>query len=65
MFSIAKIIFFITQSANKYNNKKKIIPAKRFEPATSWSPSFYSTTAPLTLRHYTPLTMIPLVSGGD
>jgi len=65
MFSIAKIIFFIIQSAKKYNNKKIIIPAKKFEPATSWSPSLYSTAAPLTLRHYTPLGMIPLVCGGD
>jgi len=43
----------------------KKISAKRFEPATSWSLSFYSSAAPLTLRHYTPLGMIPLVCGGD
>ena len=43
----------------------KIIPAKRFEPATPWSPSLYSTAAPLTLRHYTPLGVIPVVCGGD
>jgi hypothetical protein len=57
--------FFIIQSAKKYNNKKVIIPTKRFEPATSWSLSLYSTAAPLTLPHYTPLGMIPLVSSGD
>jgi hypothetical protein len=64
MFSVAKIIFFIIQSAKKFNNNKKI-QAKRFEPVTSWSPSLYSTAALLTLRHYTPLGMIPLVWGGD
>jgi len=63
MFSIAKIIFFIIQSAKKINKKK--IQAKRFKPATSWTPSFYSTAAPLTLRHYTLLGMIPLVCNGD
>ena len=60
-----KNIFFIIQSAKKFNNNNKKIQAKRFEPATSWSPSFYSTAAPLTLGHYTPLGMIPLVCGGD
>ena len=63
MFSIAKIIFSTIQSAKNIIIKK--IPAKRFEPATSWSPSLYSTAAPSTLRHYSPLGMIPLVCGGD
>jgi hypothetical protein len=44
------------------NNKK--FQTKSFEPATSWSPSFYSTAAPLTLGHYSPLGMMPLVGGG-
>jgi hypothetical protein len=65
MFSIAKMILFITQSSQKYNSNNKKISAKRFEAATSWSSSLYSTTAPLTLRQYTPLGMIPLVCGGD
>jgi len=47
MFSIAKIFFYYTE-CKKYNNKK--IPAKIFEPATSRSPSFYSTAAPATLH---------------
>jgi hypothetical protein len=73
MFSIAKIFFYYTE-CKKYNNNNNVnnnnnnnnkILAKRFEPATSWSPSLYSTAAPLTLRHYTPLGMIPLVCGGD
>jgi len=62
MFSIAKIFFFHYTECKKYNKKN---PPKRFEPATSWLPSLYSTAAPLMLRHYTPLGMIPLVCGGD
>jgi hypothetical protein len=65
MFSIAKIFFFIIQGTKSIIIKEIIIPAKIFEPATSWSPSLYSTAAPLKLRHYTPLGMIQLVSGGD
>jgi hypothetical protein len=64
MFSVAKIFFFSLYRVQKNNNNKKI-QAKRFEPATSWSPSFYSTAASLTLGHYMPLGMIPLVCGGD
>jgi len=64
IFSIAKIIFFIIQSAKNIIIIKKI-PAKRFESATLWSPSLYSTAAPWTLRHYMPLGMIPLVCGSD
>jgi len=64
MFSVAKIFFFSLYRVQKNNNNKKF-QAKRFEPATSWSPSFYSTAAPLTLGHYMPLGMIALVCGGD
>jgi hypothetical protein len=66
-FLLQKYFFFIIQSAKKYNNNnnnKKILP-KRFKPATSWSLSFYSTAALLTLCHYSPLSMIPLVWGSD
>jgi len=63
MFPVAKIFFY-------YRVQNIIIiiiklPAKRFEPATSWSPSLYSTAAPSTLGHYTTLGMIPLVCGGN
>jgi len=57
--NLKNVFYFFFHYTECKKNMIKKIPAKRFEPATSWSPSFYSTSAPLTFRHYTPLGTIP------
>jgi hypothetical protein len=61
-FLFQKYFFVVIQGAKNIIQIK--ISAKRFEPPTSWSPSFYSTAAPLTLRHFTLLVIIQIVCGG-
>jgi hypothetical protein len=67
MFSIEEIIFVITQSAKKNNNiNNNNKSGQKIRTGDIVVAVFvYSTATPLTLRHYTPLGMIPLVCGGD